>query len=72
MGRKDNNYVTAKDVADHFRVSAKTVMRRAKQGMPHYVLGNRSVRFKLDEVLEWSRNQKKGGRRTKGETLCGK
>lgn len=51
--------MTAKQVAQHMDVCAKTILRMKARGeIPYYMVG-RQVRFKLDEVEEATKCQKR-------------
>lgn len=48
--------VSKKEIAKHFGVSIPTVDRWIKAGVPHYKIG-KLVRFEIEEVKEWFRNE---------------
>jgi hypothetical protein len=48
-----DDFETGPNVARILDVDAATVRRYAREGMPHHVLGEGYVRFKLEEVLAW-------------------
>lgn len=48
--------VSKKEIAKHFGVSVPTVDRWIKVGVPHYKIG-KLVRFEIEEVKEWFRNE---------------
>jgi len=50
---------TKKEIAETLKLSIPTIDRLMKKGMPYYKIG-RSVRFKEEEVLEWT-GKNRGG-----------
>ncbi len=57
----DYKWLTAKEVAQHLRVSEKTVYRWAKSGELPHVMWGRTVRFVESEVEAFMLAQKGGG-----------
>jgi len=53
------NMKTKKEIAETLKLSIPTIDRLMKKGMPYYKIG-RSVRFKEEEVLEWT-GKNRGG-----------
>lgn len=53
--RKSGNLLTVKEMAEYFKCHEQTVYDRVKEGaIPHSRVG-KSIRFNLDEVIEWHR-----------------
>jgi len=46
-------YLTAKELQKELNVSRSTLYRMRKQGMPSKKLGYKTIRYDLDEVIEW-------------------
>jgi predicted DNA-binding transcriptional regulator AlpA len=57
------NLLTTKDLQEMLKVTAVTIWRWRKEGMPFQKIGN-SIRFKEREVIDWLNN--KGERTSKG------
>lgn len=55
MSEVERPDLTARELAAHFNVSERTIQRHVENGMPHYKLGDRSIRFRLSEVEAWAR-----------------
>jgi hypothetical protein len=45
-------------IARKLDVDPATVRRWAREGMPHHILGEGLIRYRLDEVLNWRANRK--------------
>lgn len=60
----EKEFLTLADVATMLRVSKPTVSKAVKtQGLPALRMGERVLRFKRTDVLEWIEVRKKGGAR---------
>ena len=46
-------------IARKLDVDPATVRRWVREGCPHYTLGNKLIRFKLDELLAWRAKHKR-------------
>lgn len=49
-------YLTIKEIARHFKISTRTVVRWMKKGMPS-IKKEGARRFKLEECIEWFENK---------------
>ena len=53
--------MTAKEIAEHLKITPMTIYRWRKEGMPAKKFGkdgsNNAVRFELDKVMEWLENR---------------
>lgn len=56
--------LTRQELADYLKVHVRTVDNKVKDGMPAVKFG-KSVRFDLDDVLKWIKEQ--SGKEKKGE-----
>lgn len=56
QGARLDPLVTPQQLADYLQISRATIQRHITRGMPHERLGA-SIRFKLDDVMSWLRNQ---------------
>jgi len=45
--------MTKQELADYLKVGVITIERNVKKGMPNYKLPQGSIRFKIEEVEEW-------------------
>ena len=45
--------LTIKEIESIFKVHRQTVYLWRKKGMPYVKLGPKSIRFNLDDVMEW-------------------
>jgi predicted DNA-binding transcriptional regulator AlpA len=61
------NLLTTKDLQEMLKVTAVTIWRWRKEGMPFQKIGN-SIRFKEKEVFDWLNN--KGERTSKGNKIA--
>lgn len=50
--------ITRDELAKEFKVHFNTILKWQKQGMPFYKIGG-TVRYELDEVIEWFKNNNK-------------
>jgi excisionase family DNA binding protein len=48
--------LTRKELAEQLKVTTRTVDRQTKNGMPHIRFG-KSVRFELNDVMIWIKEQ---------------
>lgn len=48
--------LTRKELAEQLKVTTRTVDRQTKNGMPHIRFG-KSVRFELNDVMTWIKEQ---------------
>lgn len=53
MHENDTVYITTTQLCDHFNVSRQAVDRWRKEGMPFVMLGPKTIRYEIDEVLEY-------------------
>lgn len=51
----DTRLFTAEALAPELRVSVATLRAWTRQGCPYVSLGRRLVRFKIEDVLKWSK-----------------
>jgi hypothetical protein len=52
-------YISGPKVARKIAVDPATIRRWVREGAPHYILGDRLVRFKLDELLAWRKTHRR-------------
>ncbi len=50
----DNGYLTTKELAQHFNVSAVTIRRWKEDGMPHISPSPGVLRFDKQECINWA------------------
>lgn len=46
-------FLKKKEVADRFGISISSVNNYMRQGMPYYRIGSKLVRFDLEDVEKW-------------------
>ncbi len=47
-------YVTVKDISEHTGITEDTIRRYVREDkIPHYRIGPKIIRLRLDEVEEW-------------------
>jgi excisionase family DNA binding protein len=54
-------YLTAKELQEKLNISRSTLYRLREKGLPNKKIGYRTIRYDLEEVLEWLDEQKKKG-----------
>lgn len=47
-----------KELASHLKVTTMTIDRHMKNGLPYVKFPNGTVRFELNEVMEWLKGNK--------------
>lgn len=50
--------LTKVELAEYLKVSKRTIERAVENGMPHYKMNDRTVRFELEEVKDWMKGEK--------------
>lgn len=50
--------LTKIELAEHLKVSKRTIERAMDNGMPYYKLNDHTVRFELEEVKSWMKGEK--------------
>lgn len=58
----DNRFLTAKEITGILQIHENTLTRWAQQGMPRLVLGPKTMRYNLDDVIYWIENEKGKGK----------
>lgn len=53
--------LTEKDLCDFLGVTRQTLVVLRKQGLPYFLLGSKLIRYDMQEVLEWLRENMKAG-----------
>lgn len=51
--------MTAKEVSEYLKIHLNTVYEFVKQGMPVYRIGVKDLRFEIEEVKEWLKDNNK-------------
>ncbi len=54
------NVVTEKDLCEILSVTRQTLVALRKRGMPYFLLGTKLVRYDLQEVLDWLKENGRG------------
>ena len=59
------NLLTTEQLSHHLQVSSQTVKLWRNEGMPVYINSGRTLRYKLNDVIEWLNNRGENGRKSR-------
>ena len=59
------NLLTTEQLSHHLQVSSQTVKLWRNEGMPVYINSGSTLRYRLDDVIEWLNNRGENGRKSR-------
>ena len=59
------NLLTTEQLSEYLQVTNQTIKLWRNDGMPVHINSGRTLRYKLDDVIEWLNNRGKNGRKSR-------
>ena len=57
--------LTTEQLSNYLQVTTQTVKLWRNEDMPVYIKSGRTLRYKLDDVIEWLNNRGRNGRKSR-------